>query len=126
MIKIKKTNLNIFWYLIPLWIIGGTIAVILMNNKTNSTFDKYPLINSTNEVNSVIETSSEYKGTTLIINSKGNYFSIIATKKGRGPNVLHFFLEKGDSIARERNSNKLSLFKNKTKEVMSFDITFLE
>lgn len=119
-------NLKQLKYIIPLVLIGGVILYFLLGKITESSFEQFPLIKSGESVNSTIAEAKEYKGTTLLKDAKGKHFSVMAFNRSLKVSVLHYHIEKGDSIARKPYSDTLYLYKKKDGSIIEFEVQCLE
>ncbi|WP_212228084.1 hypothetical protein [Carboxylicivirga mesophila] len=99
----------------------------MMNNITEETLEKFPLVKNNEAINLRVKASDEYKGTTLVHTIKGDSLSIMAYEWGpTSYNPLVEFLECGDSIFRKAYSDTLYLYKKKDGVVMEFQVQCFE
>lgn len=93
---------------------------------TDAQFKEYPLIESDQAVNSVVDETKVFKGTTLLKDINGRRFSIMAFNRSLKVSILHYNLEVGDSISRKSFSDTLFLFKLKKGEIIPFEVQCLK
>ncbi len=119
-------NIKSLKYTIPFFFIGSIILVLILNKITDETFKQFPLIKYGETVNVVILETKSYKGTTLLKDVNGKCFSVRANDWNKKPYLLYNYIDIGDSISLESNSNTLYLFKKKDESILEFKVQYLD
>lgn len=119
-------NLKRLRYLVPLFLFAAVLLFYLIWKITENEFNQFPLIKTNEAVNSIVFFAKEYKGSTLLVDTQGRYFSIMAYNWDIKPTVLYYHLEKGDSISRKPYSDILYLYKKKDGSFIEFEVKSLE
>jgi len=96
-------------------------GIKMINNETKRVFEEYPLLKSIDRVNETVLESDRFYGTTLIKGMNGRNFSVRAFNWNFEQEVLHYYIEKGDSISRNTNSDTLYLHKKIDGSIIIFE-----
>lgn len=122
----KKIGLGYIWLFLPLFILVSILFLFTLVKRTSNIFDEYPKVSKSNDINIIIEETDLYKGSTLITTDSENKFSIDAYNWNLKPDMLHFHLEAGDSLAYRAGGNYVFLYKKNSDKIIRFEVRFFE
>ena len=107
-------------------LIVGLLQIFIMTNQTNNVFEEYPKIGIGDTIKCKVISCKSFKGTSLIVDDRGNSFSVKAYSKTLNPSSMFEYCEQGDSLIRLRDSKVILLKKANLDSDLQFEILIVE
>lgn len=99
--------------------------LITVMKQTTKIYNEYPSIEKKDKIECRISSIGEFKGATLVTNSKGRKFSFHGYSEDINPPYANNYCQIGDSLFKEPHSENIILIKSDGSRI-SFKLLLLE